>query len=74
MNFLKPYINITFEKTLPRNLPLPPNNKKSKVFREENSTELNRLDVCDAMTLTYDNSSCSIIGINADTTNTISQN
>jgi len=44
MNFLKPYINIALDKSLPGNLPSPPNNEEFQVFEEENSTELNKSD------------------------------
>jgi len=71
MSFLKPYINITLDKSLPGNLPSPPNNEEFQEFEEENPTEINRSDICnDIENLTYDVSSCSI---SADTTKTTSQ-
>jgi len=75
MNFLKPYINITLDKSLPGNLPSPPNNEEFQEFEEENSTELNRSDILnDIENFTYDISSCSISAdTNADTTKTTSQ-
>lgn len=75
MNFLKPYINITLDKSLPGNLPSPPNNEEFQEFEEENSTELNRSDIRnDIENSTYDVSSCSISAdTNADTTKTTSQ-
>lgn len=75
MNFLKPYINITLEKSLLGNLPSPPKNEEFQVLEDENSTELNRSDTRnDLKNSTYDDSSCSIrADTNADTTKTTSQ-
>lgn len=75
MNFLKPYINITLDKSLPGNLPSPPNNEEFQVFEVENSTELNKSDTRnDFENSTYDDSSYSIrADTNADTTKTTSQ-
>jgi len=68
-------INITLDKSLPGNLPSPPNNEELQVLEEENSTELNRSDILnDIENSTYDISSCSISAdTNADTTKTTSQ-
>jgi len=58
INFLKPYINITWDKSLPGKLPSPPNNEELQVLEEENSTELNRSDIRnDFENSTYDDSS-----------------
>jgi len=75
MNLLKPYINITLNKSLHGNLLSLPNNEEFQEFEEENSTELNRSDIRnDVENSTYDVSSCSISAhINADTTKTTSQ-
>lgn len=75
ISFLKPFINITLEKTLPVNLPSSPINEESEVFREENSTEPNSTDISDDFeNATHNGSSSCIIGINSDTINTTSQN
>lgn len=71
MSFLKPYINITLEKSLPGNLPSPPNNEEFQEFEEENPTEINRSDIRnDIENPSYNVSSGSI---SADTTKTTSQ-